>query len=457
MCHFLYFLFYCSGQTHFSTTMPPTVLVINPYVADFKLYDEWMHPLGLYFLLSILEKNGIAAHFFNCLGRNPDAKPKKFGTGEFVWQEIEKPALYRSIPRKYKLYGRPQKELRDFLATTPQPDLICIGTMMTHWLPGVVETVKVIRELHPQVPLLIGGIAARLMPSAVNALLPTALVCAGVLEAVGTPQLRLHDTLPPLRVDDSPSLIGGLRMLDKAYHGAALISQGCPFACSFCASPLLAGKFRFRPRHLIIEEIAYFAGRFGISDVAFYDDALLVRPREGIFPLLKEVADRGIRLRFHAPNGLHLQYLSDETARTLKAAGFATLRFGYESGAASQSSDISEKINRKDLGEKIACVRSAGFAPEELGVYVMAGLWGQPPSQVLEEMEFVASCGVKVKPVFLSPVPGTPLFERYARLFPQIKTDPLWHNDVFFITKIDKWDWEAVEKVRIRAKELNQG
>jgi hypothetical protein len=29
----------------------PLALVINPHAADFKLYDEWMHPLGLYLLI----------------------------------------------------------------------------------------------------------------------------------------------------------------------------------------------------------------------------------------------------------------------------------------------------------------------------------------------------------------------------------------------------------------------
>ena len=436
--------------------MPQTVLVINPYVTDFKLYDEWMHPVGLYFLVSLLEKNGIVAHFFNCLGRDPDSRPKKHGTGDFPWQEIEKPAVYRSIPRKYKLYGRPQKELQTFLANSPQPDLICVGSVMTHWLPGVAETVKMIRAHHPQVPLLIGGIAARLMPAAVKTLLPGVSVGEGRLDARGAP-VRLHPALPPLAADEFPTLLGGLRKLDKAYHGVALTSLGCPFSCSYCASSLLQGNFRLRPREIVMKEIKFLAERFGVADFAFYDDSLLYRPGEGIVPLLADIAARGLNLRLHTPNGLHMQFLTEEAAHLLKAAGFATLRFGYESSAASHRRDVSGKASRPGLIDKVSCAHNAGFARNEIGVYVMAGLWGQAPAQVLEEMEFVASCGALVKPVYLSPVPGTPLFERYAAQFPQIKTDPLWHNDVFFITQLDGWSWDDVERVRIRAKELNKG
>ena len=33
---------------------PFAALVVNPFITDFKLYDEWMHPLGLYFLIDLL-------------------------------------------------------------------------------------------------------------------------------------------------------------------------------------------------------------------------------------------------------------------------------------------------------------------------------------------------------------------------------------------------------------------
>ena len=58
------------------------ILVINPYVTDFKLYDEWMHPLGLYFLMDILRKNGHSISYFNCL-QSYSSSPRKHGTASF--------------------------------------------------------------------------------------------------------------------------------------------------------------------------------------------------------------------------------------------------------------------------------------------------------------------------------------------------------------------------------------
>jgi radical SAM superfamily enzyme YgiQ (UPF0313 family) len=143
-------------------------------------------------------------------------------------------------------------------------------------------------------------------------------------------------------------------------------------------------------------------------------------------------------------------------AAALKTAGFTTLRFGYENGSAVYGKETSRKADRRELSAKIALLKKAGFTKNDIGVYVMAGLPGQSPAQVHEELDFTASCGVLAKPVFLSPVPGTVLFEHYAANFPQVKADPLWHNDVFFITQLPGWNWEEMERIRLRVRELNK-
>lgn len=435
--------------------MPPTVLVINPYATDFKLYDEWMHPLGLYFLASLLKNSGADVRFFNCLERRGDEKEKKFGTGDIFSVEIDKPELYRRIPRKYKLYGRPQKELIAFLSGAPEPDLICIGSMMTYWLPGVAETVRIVRSVHQAAPLVVGGIAARLMPAAVRTLAPDAAL-GGVLEQTGHGTPFSLGNIPVLPDSGPLSLAGGFTLLDRMKHGPALATLGCPFSCSYCASGLLQGSFRRRPAHLVKSEIRYCAERFGVVDFAWYDDALLFEPGRGVLTLLADLAAQEPAARFHAPNGLHLRFVDERVADVLKNARFATLRFGYESGDAGHGNDTGGKVYRSEVRSKIALLKSAGFDKKELGVYVMAGLPGQQPGSVIEEIDYLTSLGVQAKPVFISPVPETRLFSLYAASFPQIAFDPLWHNDTFFITRLPGWDWDATEEIRRKARELNQ-
>jgi radical SAM superfamily enzyme YgiQ (UPF0313 family) len=170
---------------------------------------------------------------------------------------------------------------------------------------------------------------------------------------------------------------------------------------------------------------------------------------------MKLLQQRGIRAQFHTPNGMHIKWLSPEALAIMRQSGFRTLRFGYESGDNRYRADTNEKVSKKELEEKVACIMKSGFTGNEVGVYVMAGLANQSPEDVLLDMEFVASQGVKVKPVFLSPVPHTRLFEHYAVQYPQLKTDPLFHNDSFFVAQLPGWDYAAMQQIIDISKKHN--
>ncbi len=426
------------------------IAVINPFVTDFKLYDEWMHPLGLYFLLTLLKKNGHDVSFFNCLQQSSKNSQRKFSTGRIDYVEIEKPAIYKEINRKYKLYGKPEDELKKFLQSIPYPDLICIGSMMTYWAPGVIETIRVIRELFTDIPIIIGGIAAQLIPDYFKAQVNNCVI-AGSLFNLSSNNLPISLT-QSLSPEDL--LIDALSM-EKSPHGALLHSLGCPLLCSYCASKKLQPQYISRPLSVITKEIEFMITQMGIEDFAFYDDALLFKPELTLIPFLEYVKKEHFNVRFHTPNGLHLRFINEDLAHLLRQSGFKTLRFGYESSAPKHHNDTCSKVFRDETAKKINIIKNSGFFPSEIGIYIMAGLRNQTPAEVLEEMDFIGSLGVNVKPVFLSPVPGTLLFHDYVQQYPQLLSDPLWHNDSFFITTLPGWDSAHVEEIRLRARKLN--
>lgn len=427
------------------------VLVINPYITDFKLYDEWMHPAGLYIFIDFLKKNGIETEYFNCLERSP--KLKKYGSGDFVNREIPKPPLYENINRKYKLYGCDQNVFEDFIENMKKPDLVCIGSMMTYWAPGIIETIRIVRSKLENVPIVIGGIAAQLIPQYFRNL-QSGIYTGGPLNSTSEWGKGIP-VLGELKPIEEFSMLGGLETLKKSYHGPLLTSLGCPMSCGYCASSLLQPRYYKRPLDLIIHEITFLYEKFGTIDYAFYDDALLLNPQNHLLPLLKRIAEMGIRLRFHTPNGLHISLLNNCTLDILKGAGFTTLRFGYESGSKKHQNQTAKKACRDDLTRLAKMLKNSGFGAEDCGVYVMGGLPDQFPEEMVKEMEFVSSTGLIVKPVFVSPVPGTALFKTYLSQFPSLGFDPLWHNDTYFITCLANWDESSIEQIRQTARNLN--
>jgi len=429
--------------------MIKTALVINPYVCDFKLYDEWMHPIGLYLLISRLQSAGFNTRYINCL--KPIDEAKKFGTARFPWIEIEKPPLYNTIKRRYKLYGISAETFKSQLEQRPAPDVICIGSMMTYWLNGVNETIRLVREVHPETPIAVGGIGAALFGGYIRSCHHNnnVFVVDKEINIAGT---ALSPRIFKQSGHEDVSLLNGLKLAETHRHGPVLSTLGCPLSCEYCASKHLQPDFLIRPVKHVYEEIKFMAEERGVRDFAFYDDALLVEPQKTVIPLAQKLGSLKNELRFHTPNGLHLKYVNNEILDCFKLMNTATLRFGYESSIARYRRATGQKISQDILKEKVTLLNGAGLL-QISAAYVMAGLPDQTVENVFDEIDMVNSLGLMAKPVFVSPVPGTAVFKYYSERYPQITADPLWHNDTFFITKLEGWDEEAVNAVKRRCRE----
>ena len=86
----------------------------------------------------------------------------------------------------------------------------------------------------------------------------------------------------------------------------------------------------------------------------------------------------------------------------------------------------------------------------------MGGLPGSTAEEMVDEMRLIASFGITVKPVFVSPVPGTQLYREYTATFPELLSEPRLHNDTFFTVQLPGWGEAGVEMVRQWAKKLNR-
>ncbi|HUI90931.1 MAG TPA: radical SAM protein [Chitinivibrionales bacterium] len=257
-------------------------------------------------------------------------------------------------------------------------------------------------------------------------------------------------------LDSSASLIPAFDVASIQFHGPALSSRGCPLRCSYCASRFLHNQYEARPVSIVAEELAFMQNRFGIRHFAWYDDALLYQPRRHFISLMEAMVHAGVKATFHAPNGLHVRWLTKETLEVMRSGGFKTLRFGYESGSRAFRRDTGGKARKEELKKKTGLALQTGFSGNDIGVYVMAGLAGQTPQDVADEIKFVATLSVKAKPVFFSPVPKTPLFENYSGQFPQLLETPLSHNDTYFITQLPGWSPSAVQEIIDLAKWFNE-
>ena len=424
------------------------ILLVNPWIHDFAAYDLWAEPLGLLSIGAVLREQGYRVHLVDCLDRwhpallarqgRTEPPGTAYGTGKWPKEVRPTPAPLAHVPRRYGRYGVPLDLIQADLARLPRPLAVLVTSGMTYWYPGVAEAIQMIWARWPGVPLALGGIYATLCPDHARSILAQianrredSIVIPGEGELAA---LRWVDAVTGHRSacehyrtpDDLPAPAHDLRTSNRAI--GLLTARGCPYRCPYCAARLLAASFRQREPRRVADEIAAWVSQ-GTTDIAFFDDALLVNADRHLRVILEEVIGRGVRVRFHTPNALHPELLDEELARQMRQAGFETIRLSLVTYGQADEAQQRAKVTRAGFERAVAALWAAGFTARQVGTYILAGRPGQTAAEVQESVAYVHAQGVPVYLAWYSPIPGTPDHDAAvaAGVLPS-NADPLLHN-----------------------------
>jgi len=440
--------------------------LINPWIYDFAAYDFWLKPLGLLYLGGLLRQNGHRIHFIDCLDPYHPAMPQEsrqqplrhsYGDGKFFRQVIPTPDSLNMIDRKYCRYGILPEIFINELKKQEDANIVLITSMMTYWYPGVFEAIKIIKEVLPFVPIVLGGKYATLCYSHAVNFSGADYVIAGsgekqVLrllqklfneEPVFTPDENNPDSLPYPAFD----------LIRKIEQLPLITSLGCPYRCSYCSSHILNDKFQQRDPVKVVDEIQYWQKESGVINFSFYDDALLVKPNEMIMPLLKEVKKRKLSCQFHCPNGLHLREINEELSVLLFNSGFKTIRFGFETSDLNRQIKTGGKVKNEELRLAVSHLKNAGYKTGEIGIYLLCGIPGQSAEEVEKSIEFVRECGAKPVLAEYSPIPGTKMWDEAVACSPfDIQREPLYHNNSLLPCRNNDFSFTAYAELKKNLK-----
>ena len=419
----------------------PHIILINPWITDFSAYNLWIKPLGLLRIASLLRKNGFHTTLIDCL--DFFVKRKKYEDGKFLKTKIDKPHPLRFIPRNYSQYGIPEEMLLKRLSNLEEkPDIIGITSGMTYWYPGIYKVIEMTRKFFGNVPIILGGIYASLCSDHAKKRSGVDIVFngRGELEVLGliSELTNFEPRTPNPLTAEAPSLAGERRtdsypafdLYPQLDYICVATSKGCPFNCTYCASPFLANGFSRRDPLGVVDEIEYWTRKHGVNNIAFYDDALLIEPSNHFILMAKELIKRGISCNFHTPNAIHIKEIDEEMALLLFRCGFKTIRLGFETSNEPTQLETGGKVDNHEFRQAIKNLKRAGYSSEEIGVYLMVGMPGQRVSEVEEDIAFVKETGANPMLVEYSPIPHTPLFEKAKNMSQfDLENEPLFHNN----------------------------
>lgn len=342
---------------------------------------------------------------------------------------------YQDLPRHYPTYLRGVADRGDSLwdelagvLKSTRPDWVGI-TALTAKMASVMQTATVVRQLMPNVPIVIGGPHAMVRPLEILANAPEAdAVIVGEGESV------LHATLVDDRaaLDETADVPGVVTrssaraseappadlesltyptrdcLLGRAYAkedvGLMMASRGCPYRCTYCfRGGLWRRQVRFVPLETLEAELRELRRR-GVRHVTFKDDVFTLN-RDRTLSICRLLADH--RLTWDCVT--RADRLDEDLLGEMKRRGCMAIKIGVETGSPRTMQRLDRGLSPETIRDTAALMRKLGI---HWTAYFMMGLPGERLDEVEETYRFMRD----VKPDFASlsgyeAFPGTALFD----------------------------------------------
>lgn len=435
------------------------LLLVNPWIHDFSAYDLWAKPLGLLVLADYLRRTGWQTTLVDCLDPCHTGLPDKYqrsaARGRFHRTQIPKPECLKNVPRTYARYGVPYELIANDLSKIERPDAILVTSLMTYWRTGLIETIDLLRNVFPGVPILLGGIYASIMGQNARKLTGVDKLIVGPAEQ--SINRILGELLSVNHADQQYSGLNFTPALDLMSHVSfipLLTSRGCPYKCHYCASKIVAPSFVQRPVNDVIKELQTNLDKYGCKDIAIYDDAFLVNPQEHALKILEPFESDRPELDWHCPNGLHARAIDKKVALSFRRAGFKTIRIGLESSSDNFNRMTGGKTSRDFFLRAVGFLREVGFTQEQIGAYLLVGIPKQTCAQIEQDVEFTLNAGAHPKLAEYSPIPGTYMWDEAVRQssYP-IEHETLFHNCTLLPAALPEINSEFLSRTRRRIRD----
>jgi anaerobic magnesium-protoporphyrin IX monomethyl ester cyclase len=314
------------------------------------------------------------------------------------------------------------------------PDIVGL-TCFTETRVHTFQTARLVKEINPQIKVILGGVHATLMYRQIMEHYPFVdIICIGeseetiveLFQALGAGQdlrgvrgivyrqdgqLMLNEGRPaPQNLDELPFPDYSdldLKIYKEAYpfakgqpRATVITSRGCPFRCIYCAPRSVWRTWRPRSAGNVLDEIEWYVEQ-GFFAFSIADD-LFTLNQERTREICRGIIERRLRIGWSAQT--RVDCLSEETIGLMKKAGCEVLQFGVESG----SPQILKNLNKR---EKIEDVIKAFDWCKKFGIKTQFNVIVGAPGETRQTVEETKELILRTRPDYL--------MTNILRIFPQ--------------------------------------
>jgi radical SAM superfamily enzyme YgiQ (UPF0313 family) len=300
-------------------------------------------------------------------------------------------------------------------------DLVGI-TAVTYQVPRAYQVAQACRKAG--IPTVMGGSHATMAPDEAARYVDSVVVKEGISVwqgllkdfEQGKLKKRYNGGLVPL--ESFKGIIPDRGFLKEKYkyrYSGIITTAGCPYACDFCAVPLIQGRrYRERPAEDVLEEMRSIAGTYRglvLTDENFYGHGEASHERAQ--KLFGQMVEEGIYQNWFGFTSLNI-YQDDVVLDAMVKSGCCGVLIGIESIDENALSTMKKKVNLKITIEKyrqaVAAIRKHGIAVWGTMVFgndfESVETFDRVADFVLDSKIDIMTCGV------LTPFFQTPLFKR---------------------------------------------
>jgi anaerobic magnesium-protoporphyrin IX monomethyl ester cyclase len=391
------------------------IVLINP--SQSTRYPQ--PPLGLALIAAILERAKYPVKLIdaNALNLQPADLAGMVAGADVVGITAMTPTIgaAMNIARHVKqistgtkvIIGGPHVTLlpEETLLSCPEIDIVCRGesdTTITELLPA----------LENRLPLdNIAGISFRRNGNAVHNPGRTAMVDMDSLPfpAYHLLPLKLYQPHPPHGMA-SP-------------FAAMVTSRGCPYRCAYCSKPVFGTKFRAYSPERVIEEIKYLQEKFGVKEIAFYDDSFTL-DKKRVHTIADKIIENRLKIAWTCETRVNL--VDKDLLKHMKQSGCYALAYGIESASPEIIKTLQKDITAEQVKVAVRDSREAGL--QVIG-YFMLGSPGETPDDIRQTIDFAKQLKVDFAQFSVTTAfPGTELYDIYMR---ENKREIRWEDFVY--------------------------
>ncbi|MBN2664725.1 MAG: radical SAM protein [Bacteroidales bacterium] len=425
------------------------ILLINPpqensmqagIEDDFIDIIGYYPPLGLMYIATILNNQGFETKIIDCV-------PMKVG------------------------YNELKNKISDF-----KPDVVGISTY-TMSMVDVLLTVNLVKELHKDVIVVLGGHHVQLYPllsinydnvdfilrgeadytflELINAIKNQIPIDKfEKIEGIGFknrdkefihPRIAMVKDLNNLPIPDRTllpkdiyqSIVGRNNMV-----ATVMSSRGCPYKCTFCYTP--SKLYRSRTTENILDEVKYLKSQ-SYKEIFFFDDLFALKPSK-VIDFSKALRLENIKIDWSFRGRINT--VTEEMINEAAKSGIHRIQFGIEAGVDSTLKRIKKGISTDKITQAIKWCKKAKITT--VGNF-MIGLPDETEKEINQTLRFSRKVGLNYAQYsILVPYPFTEIYTEALKrgiikkdFWLEFSKDPIKNKDNF---KVEYWTEHVSEE-----------